>query len=1017
MTIKFNLKTSAITLSTLLALLVLMSTAFAGSTTITSLPYTASQRGTNFSETLYVAGTKLVSNTNGIDIRGHDIVLYLGADTVTFGAGNGNSNYGLRFYGSGYNDGSSMTAYNIKIIGGTILHAATNDDAAYNKTVNFSGGSNIYFENTNIHVKGNNAHCLERPSSSWGLWNIEFNGGSWTSDVTGFTSRCQYDGAAARLYSALQPVSGDDYHFKIHGVNLTKSPGQGMIIQGKCFVYDCELTVDARNDFYTYPSGGVCANTANSFAIITQKLQPGSAIYNNVIRSGEESLGCDGGILLQLSVGSAESPVEIYDNDVILHRGHDQYYWDLNSKAFKSRYANKHVNIHDNRFVVQVGNTSNSSYGVNGTAVDVVSFWDSGCDWPEGRYPDSFLVYENNYIEVQGMGSDFETATCARFAITNNDGYTWEGAGNVWRNNHLKVLKHGYQIGGYDNWGQCMDLLIEGDTVEYASNSFGNTQYAYNIGFDLSSLGNKARNVGYLGNANYDDVNFVGGSGERTITMQNQYDILVLGNNECPVAGASITVTNNYGRTVMTANTNSNGYATGIINYWFAAEDGPDSTNFNNFTIRATRSGETEVLVTTIDDANRADTLRLDTVEGDCDVDIVPPGDILDLNALPGESDGVIELSWTAPGDDGNSGQADHYQIRYSQSPIHGGNWDQATLAANPPSPASPGSVENHTISGLDEGEAYYIAVKTFDDVDLESGLSNIAEGYAHGIAVPVPMATVVDSVYGSATLTAQIVDSYHSLYYVFELDSLEDYPEPQLNVDLAADTMATVTYNSLSENVSYFWRVAAIASDGADTSAWSISTQFNILTGVAQTLASSDCAFPQDGDAVQSSQPVFKVNNLPEIDTYYFQVDQAEGFSDPVQSGPVAKSSGLTTSWQVSEPLDAGNTYYWRVSSNGMIWTAPIAFTAELDIHPYPNPFRPEAGHNFVTFTNLVEQSDIVIATLSGKIVKHENDIGPDEWQWDVKNDDGDELAPGVYLYSINFPSGSTGGKVVVIR
>jgi hypothetical protein len=752
MAIRSKQKRTAILLTSLFALLVLMSSAMAGSYTITSLPYTASQRGSNFSETLYVAGTKLVSSTNGIDIRGHDIVINLGGDTLAFGAGNGDTNYGIRFYGCGYNDGSSMTAYNIKIIGGTILHAATNDSPRNNKSVHFAGGSNIYFENTNLHVRGANSHCLERPSSGWGIWNVEFNGGRWTSDVVGFTSRCQYDGAVARLFSALPEVSGNDYHFKIHGVNMTKSPGQGIIVQGQVYVYECTLTVDARNDFYTYPSGGVCNSSANSFAIITQILQPGSAIHDNVIRAGTEHLGCDGGILLQLSVGSADDPVEIYNNDIVLHRGHDQYYWDLNAKAFKSRYANKHVNIHDNRFVVQIGNTANSAYGVNGTAVDVVSFWDSGCDWSQGRYPDSFLVYENNYIEVQALDGTFESGKCARFAITNNDGYTWEGAGNVWRNNYVKTVQHGYQIGGYDNWGMCHDLLLEGDTVAYAANSFGRDQYAFNIGFDLSSLDNIARDFAYVGNASYDDIHFEGGSGEREIQMQRTFKVIVLGNNECPVGGASVQLTNNYGRTVMTANTNSNGLAQGYVTYWYEAEDGPDSTNFNNFTIRVSRGGETKNLVTAIDDTNGSDTLRLDTIEGDCDIDIVPPGDILDLNALPGALDGELDLSWTAPGDDGNTGEAHHYEVRYSLAPIHGGNWDNAELAANPPTPASPGTIEHLTISGLAEGEAYYAAVKTFDDVDLESGLSNIAQGFAHGILVPVPMATEVDSVNGSAT-------------------------------------------------------------------------------------------------------------------------------------------------------------------------------------------------------------------------------------------------------------------------
>ncbi|MCP4580772.1 MAG: T9SS type A sorting domain-containing protein [candidate division Zixibacteria bacterium] len=998
--------------SMLIIFILLASQANAGSHTITSLPYTASQQGSNYSETLYVAGTNLSSATNGISFTGHNIVLNLGNDTLSFGTGNGNGNYGLRFFGTGYNHAS-----NIKVIGGTILHSSSSGSASGNMGIRLSGGSNLYFENTKVIVKGVNGHCVERPSSGYGAWNVEFNGGRWTSEVTGYNSRCQYDGAAARLYSSLTSLSGDDYHFKIHGVNLTKSPGQGIIIQGMTHVYDCTLTVDARNDFYTYPSGGVCNSSANAFAIIAQILDAGSTIHDNVIRAGDEYLGCDGGVLLQISRGTAANPVEIYNNDIVIHRGHDQYYWDLNSKAFKSRYANKHVNIHDNIFKVQVGNTANPAYGVNGTAVDVVSAWDSGCDWAAGRYPDSFLVYENNYIEVEALDGTFEGARGARFAITDDNGYTWEGGGNIWRNNHIKTVEHGHQIGGYDNWGECNKMIIEDDIIEYASNSYGREQYAFRIGFDLNSIGNIARDISFLGGASETDIHFAGGSGERTIALQRTLNVLVLGNNDCPVIGADVTVTNNYGRTVLTGTTSAIGQVLGEVTYHYEAEDGPDSTNFNDFTVTVNRSGETKQTIITVNSASASATLRLDTVAGNCDTDIIPPGTIQDLNAIPGENHGEIILSWTAPGDDNDIGIADHYEIRYAEDSITEYNWSWADPAPDPPTPASPGQTQEFTIDGLTEGEAYYVAIKTYDEFDNVSDLSNSPESYAAGIAIPIPLVTEIDSMASSVVVASDVVDSYTPLYYKFVLDSLDNFPDPIIGLDLLADTVASTTFSDLSHDVSYFWRVCAMAMDNSDSSAWSPAIHFNLITGVAQTLASSDCAYPLNGDVVYSSQPYLEVNNLPDIDQYYFQVADNAEFSFVTESGPVWKSSGVTTGWQVPDPLEASQTYYWRVSSNGVLWTSALSFSAMLNIHPYPNPFRASEGHTMVTFTNLLENSEITISTLSGEIIKREDNIGPDDWAWDVKNSGGNNLAPGVYLYNISFPSGSTSGKVLVIR
>jgi len=101
---------------------------------INSLPYTASL---NY-DTLTLAGTKLTSQTNGILVQGHDIVINLGGDTLVFGAGNGNNNYG-------FNIGSP--SHHIKIIGGTILHGGTGDQ---NRGVYFTFTHDILIENCNI---------------------------------------------------------------------------------------------------------------------------------------------------------------------------------------------------------------------------------------------------------------------------------------------------------------------------------------------------------------------------------------------------------------------------------------------------------------------------------------------------------------------------------------------------------------------------------------------------------------------------------------------------------------------------------------------------------------------------------------------------------------------------------------------------------------------------------------------------------------------------------------------------
>ncbi|HEQ98413.1 MAG TPA: hypothetical protein ENO22_03620 [candidate division Zixibacteria bacterium] len=86
-----------------------------------------------------------------------------------------------------------------------------------------------------------------------------------------------------------------------------------------------------------------------------------------------------------------------------------------------------------------------------------------------------------------------------------------------------------------------------------------------------------------------------------------------------------------------------------------------------------------------------------------------------------------ITLTWTAPGDDGNVGQAAQYDVRYSVSPITEQTWNSATQADGEPAPAPAGDPESFTVDGLEANTTYYFAIKTADEAGNWSGLSNVA--------------------------------------------------------------------------------------------------------------------------------------------------------------------------------------------------------------------------------------------------------------------------------------------------
>lgn len=106
-------------------------------------------------------------------------------------------------------------------------------------------------------------------------------------------------------------------------------------------------------------------------------------------------------------------------------------------------------------------------------------------------------------------------------------------------------------------------------------------------------------------------------------------------------------------------------------------------------------------------------------------VDTTAPSAITNLT-LAGATNNSIDLEWTAPGDDINIGTAASYDVRYSTALITEINWDTAMEMIGEPAPSVAGSLESMTVSGLSADTTYYFAIKTSDEAQNISDLSNV---------------------------------------------------------------------------------------------------------------------------------------------------------------------------------------------------------------------------------------------------------------------------------------------------
>jgi len=86
-----------------------------------------------------------------------------------------------------------------------------------------------------------------------------------------------------------------------------------------------------------------------------------------------------------------------------------------------------------------------------------------------------------------------------------------------------------------------------------------------------------------------------------------------------------------------------------------------------------------------------------------------------------------------------------------------------------------------------------------------------------------------------------------------------------------------------------------------------------------------------------------------------------------------------------------------------------------------YPNPYKPNSGlgHDIVNFDGLTEGAIVDIYTISGRLVTElDEHIVPGRIEWDSRNDDGEKLASGIYLYVVRDGDNSPAtGKLAIIR
>ena len=131
--------------------------------------------------------------------------------------------------------------------------------------------------------------------------------------------------------------------------------------------------------------------------------------------------------------------------------------------------------------------------------------------------------------------------------------------------------------------------------------------------------------------------------------------------------------------------------------------------------------------------------------------DTTPPASVTDL-AVIAQTPNSVTLRWTAPEDEGATGSAAQYDVRYATWPISSSNWEFSPQAPDEPKPKRAGQMDTLVVEGLFSETDYYFALKAADAEPNWSALSNVAQARTWAAPDTIPPSAIEDLAASSPT-------------------------------------------------------------------------------------------------------------------------------------------------------------------------------------------------------------------------------------------------------------------------
>ncbi|MFQ3675314.1 MAG: fibronectin type III domain-containing protein, partial [Endomicrobiia bacterium] len=311
--------------------------------------------------------------------------------------------------------------------------------------------------------------------------------------------------------------------------------------------------------------------------------------------------------------------------------------------------------------------------------------------------------------------------------------------------------------------------------------------------------------------------------------------------------------------------------------------------------------------------------------------DTTPPDAISNLTALPGVKDGEVLLSWTSPGDDGNTGTLNNafYRIKYSTTVFTFFSSTESYSIQFGTTGVFPNTSVSYVVSGLNPGTTYYFGIITQDDAgnwsnwtkDDSAGINTANYSWAMDLPPKPPVNILASGINRAVELSWSTpspdpgdIDKYWIYRATFSFDSLTE--GGVIHIATVPYPAAHTTITGLTNGVTYYYRIKTLDKGDEGNGLFSIvleSKLSDIVSAIPRLRPANNLVATHRGTSVSLSwlhSVDYSEDNFVGYNIYRSEISEAGPFNFV---GSVAKVNNFVDTVQVI----ANKTYYYIVRSS----------------------------------------------------------------------------------------------------